>query len=75
AAKVQWSVPNWTTGGERGPDQRTPNLASIIQEIVNQNGWTGEALVLAFRDDPANPSTGIRCAGNGSTVLLHIDYQ
>ncbi|UCC99414.1 MAG: hypothetical protein JSW66_05930, partial [Phycisphaerales bacterium] len=62
--------------GERGPDQRTPNLASIIQEIVNQNGWTGEALVLVLRDDPANPSVGIRCAVSGpGAVLLHIDYQ
>jgi len=74
-AKVQWSVPHWTAVGERGPDQRTPNIASIIQELVNQNGWAGAAMVLMFRDNPANPSTGLRTAGRGSNVVLHIEYQ
>ena len=77
-AQVQWSVPNWTTVGDQGPDQTTPGIASIIQEIVNQDGWAGNAIVLMFRDNPANPSLGIRCAvaGPGSNaVLLHIDYQ
>jgi len=77
-AKVQWSVPNWTTVGDHGPDQTTPNIASIIQEIVNQNGWASSAIVLMFRDNPANPSTGVRCAVAGpgdDAVLLHIDYQ
>ncbi len=75
-AKVQWSVPNWTTVGASGPDQTTPNIASVIQEIVNQNGWAGSAIVLMIRDDPANPSLGIRCAIAGAnSVLLHIEYQ
>jgi len=74
-AKVQWSVPNWTKVGDRGPDQRTPNIASIIQELVNQNGWAGAAMVLMLRDNPASPSVGIRCAGRGSSIVLHIEYQ
>jgi hypothetical protein len=76
-AQVQWSVPNWTTVGDQGPDQTTPSIASIIQEIVNQDGWDGSAIVLIFRDNPANPSLGVRCveAGPGSdAALLHIDY-
>ncbi len=75
-AQVQWSVPNWTTVGDQGPDQTTPSITSIIQEIVNQNGWAGGTIVLMFRDNPANPSLGIRCAVAGpGSVLLHIDYQ
>ncbi|MHC4593672.1 MAG: hypothetical protein ACYS19_01850 [Planctomycetota bacterium] len=77
-AQVQWSVPNWTTVGDQGPDQTTPSIASIIQEIVNQNGWAGGAIVLIFRDNPANPSLGIRCAEAGpgnDAALLHISYQ
>ncbi|MHC4806529.1 MAG: discoidin domain-containing protein, partial [Planctomycetota bacterium] len=77
-AQVQWSVPNWINVGDQGPDQTTPSIASIIQEIVNQNGWAGGAIVLIFRDNPANPSSGVRCAeaGPGSDApLLHIDYQ
>ena len=77
-AQVQWSVPNWTTVGDQGPDQTTPSIASIIQEIVNQPGWSGGAIVLMFRDNPANPSLGIRCAGawpGDDAALLHISYQ
>jgi hypothetical protein len=77
-AQVQWSVPNWTTVGDQGPDQTTPSIVSIIQEIVNQNGWSGGTIVLMFSDDPSNPSVGIRTtqAGpGGDAVLLHVDYQ
>jgi hypothetical protein len=77
-AQVQWSVPNWTANGDQGPDQTTPSIVSIIQEIVNQNGWAGGAVVLVFRDNPANPSLGIRCAEAGpgdDAPLLHISYQ
>ena len=77
-AQVQWSVPNWATVGAQGPDQTTPSIASIIQEIVNQNGWASGTIVLMFRDNPANPSLGIRCAEagpGGDAPLLHISYQ
>jgi hypothetical protein len=77
-AQVKWSVPHWPTVGVQGPDQTTPSIASIIQEIVNQPGWAGGAIVLAFRDDPANPSLGLRTAEAGpgdDAPLLHIEYQ
>jgi hypothetical protein len=77
-AKVKWSVPSWTAENEKF---QTPDISSIIQEIVNQEGWArGNALVLIIRDDKDNPSTGIRCAEsyNGeaaSAPLLSITYQ
>ncbi len=82
-ANVAWSVPNWETTHEHGPNQTTSNLAPVIQEIIDQPGWaSGNALVLIIRDDPANPSTGVRCAesfeGAGTNVdqipLLHIEF-
>jgi len=75
-AQVKWAVENWTTVGQKS---RTPDLSAILQEILNQAGWaSGNALVLAFRDDPASPSTGIRCADayEDSTTtcpVLHIE--
>ena len=41
AASVGWSVPQWATVGEAGSDQRTPDLAPVIREIVNRPGWAG----------------------------------
>jgi hypothetical protein len=79
-AQVQWSVPNWVAVGDHGPDQATPNIASIIQEIVNQPDWSGGAIVLMFRDNPASPSLGIRSAVSfdgdpSAAAMLHIGYE
>jgi len=76
-AVMPWSVPNWTANDVKW---QTPNLAAIIQEVVNQAGWTaGNAIVVVIKDDPANPSTGVRCAeaveGEATAApLLHIKY-
>jgi len=75
-AVVPWSVPNWTQNDVKW---QTPNIASVVQEVVNQQGWAfGNALVVIFTDDPANPSTGVRCAeaveGEATAApLLHIE--
>jgi hypothetical protein len=74
---VKWSVPPWTAQDEKF---QTADISSIIQEIVNQDGWaSGNALVLIFRDDKDNPSTGLREAeaveGEATAApLLHIEY-
>lgn len=40
SATVNWSgIPAWSTGGAAGTDQRTPNIGTIVQEIVNRGGW------------------------------------
>jgi hypothetical protein len=47
-ASVAWSPPPWTAGAA-GPSQRTPNLASLIQEVVGRPGWTHRSsLALIF---------------------------
>jgi hypothetical protein len=78
AAQVKWSVPGWTNVGDQGPDQTTPDIAPVIQEIVNQDDWAGGSIVLIISDDPDNPSLGIRCAEAGpgdDAALLHIEYK
>jgi hypothetical protein len=73
--KVKWSIPPWTTQDEKF---QTPDISSIILEIVNQNGWAkGNALVLIFSDDKDDPSTGLREAESydgesEAAPLLHI---
>jgi len=79
-ASVVWDIPRWMTTHAMGPEERTPDISSIIQEIVNQNGWAGSAIVLMFRDNPAKPSAGTREAeaydGEAAEApLLHISYQ
>jgi len=37
---VDWSVPAWSTEDEVGDDQKTPDLKTIAQEIVDRAGWS-----------------------------------
>jgi hypothetical protein len=65
-ASVLWDdVPEWTVPGQSGPDQRSPNLASIIQEIINQPGWaSGNALAILIAPDPIDDNTMERTASS-----------
>jgi hypothetical protein len=38
-ATVNWAPPAWMVLEERGPDQQTPDLKDIIQEIIGLDGW------------------------------------
>ena len=71
-AQVPWVPASWPTVNEVGPNQRTPNLAGVIQEIVSRPGWaTGHALVLIVT------GTGKRTADSfngGWGPLLHVEY-
>jgi len=59
-ATAIWEPEHWTAEGQI---YQTSNIAVVIQEIVNQDGWkSGNALVLIISDDPANPSEGHRTA-------------
>ena len=70
---VSWSPPAWSTGSQ-GPAQQTPNLAPVIQQVVDQQNWTsGNSLVIIIT------GSGKRVAEsyNGSSsaaALLHVEY-
>lgn len=41
SASVSWNnIPAWNSVGQAGANQRTPDLTSIVQEIVNRGGWS-----------------------------------
>ncbi|HEV8382690.1 MAG TPA: hypothetical protein VGQ29_13970 [Gemmatimonadales bacterium] len=71
---VAWSPPAWPTVDVAGLDQRTPNIASIIQEIVGGSGWaSGNSLAIIVT------GTGRRTAEAfegvpAAAALLHVDY-
>lgn len=46
SAAVNWdNIPAWDQVGEAGPDQATPDLTTIVEEILNQGGWaSGNAM-------------------------------
>ena len=73
-AGVPWSPVAWSTIGQAGSAQQTPDLKDVVQEIVNLSGWSsGNPLEILIT------GTGHRTADsyNGSQTtqpLLHIEY-
>jgi hypothetical protein len=73
-ASVNWAPADWTTRGAAGLAQQTPDIAAIIQEIVDRAGWqalndmvflitgTGTRVAESFEGDAAR------------APLLHIEY-
>jgi hypothetical protein len=54
SATVSWSPPAWNNIGDAGVDQRTSNISSIIQEIVNRPGFTTSSNILILFNEPTN---------------------
>ncbi|MDG1890668.1 MAG: hypothetical protein P8L18_05095, partial [Verrucomicrobiota bacterium] len=82
-AFVEWNdIPAWDDAsiGSAGPDQRTPDLSPIVQEIVSQEGWGGGAMafmIVPNTEDPAMGGERTAEAFDGveaSAPLLHIEY-
>jgi PKD repeat protein len=75
STSVPWNPPDWPILKARGPDQRTPNLTGIVQQVVNRAGWaSGNAMAIIVT------GTGRRCAysfegGAASAPVLHIEYS
>jgi peptidoglycan/xylan/chitin deacetylase (PgdA/CDA1 family) len=74
AAQAAWAPAAWSTVGEAGLAQRTPDLKAIVQEIVNRPGWAnGNSMALIVT------GTGTRTAfaydgTAGKAAMLHIEY-
>jgi hypothetical protein len=75
ASSVEWTPAPWLTVGEAGPDQQTADISTVVQEIVDQPGWTsGNSIVIIIT------GTGKRVADsyNGTATgapLLHVEYS
>lgn len=72
---VNWLPVSWLKLGVAGVDQRTPNLAPIIQEIINQSGWaTGNSMVLIITGSGKRVAQAFENNPAGAPVL-HIEYS
>ncbi|MBC8472615.1 MAG: hypothetical protein H8D56_24385 [Planctomycetes bacterium] len=73
-ANIEWQPGAWPTANQK---QHTSDISTVIQEIINQDGWSsGNAMAIIISDNPDNPSQGVRVAtsGTGTTTMLHIEY-
>ena len=73
-AVVGWTPVPWTTVGEAGTDQQTPDIATVIQEIVNRPQWlSGNSLAVILSGSGRRTAESFNGDPNGA-ALLHIDY-
>lgn len=72
-SQINWSPADWSIGS-RGPEQQTPDLSSILQEIIDAGSWgSGQSMVLVIS------GTGKRVAqsfegDNSNSATLHINF-
>jgi hypothetical protein len=77
---VNWFPANWNIG-DRGVNQKTPNLKTIVQKVVNRSGWRlGNAMVFLLKGSN-NINQNHRCTAesyngdiNGAPELT-IEYE
>jgi hypothetical protein len=75
AASVVWSPPDWLLIGEQGPDQRTPSLADVVQELVDAPHWTsGDAVSLIVTGSGRRTARSFEGLPTGAP-LLHVEFD
>lgn len=73
SASTLWIPSSWTAGAA-GAAQRTPDIRSVIQAIVNRNGWnSGNALSLIIDGFNARSARSFEGRAAGAP-LLHVEW-
>jgi len=73
-ASVSWSPVPWTTVGAAGSDQRTPNLATIVQEIVDRPGWSSDQSMVLIVTGSGRRVPESYNGGQNGAPRLHVEY-
>jgi hypothetical protein len=73
-ASVGWSPPPWNSVGQAGPDQRTPDISAVIEEIVARPGWSsGNSLVIIITGSGKRVAESYNGVSSAA-ALLHVEY-
>ncbi|MEM7156420.1 MAG: hypothetical protein AAF799_26440 [Myxococcota bacterium] len=74
-ASVNWNPSAWNTKNVATPNERTPDLSEVIQEVIDRPGWnSGNDLALVITG--SGRRTADSYDGSSSKApLLHIEYK
>jgi chitodextrinase len=73
-AAVAWTPAAWASG-DAGPAQRTPELAGLVQQVVDLQGWSaGNALVLLVDGSGKRVAEAYE-SGAATAAQLVIEYE
>lgn len=74
ASDVPWTVDPWIAVGDTLAAQQTPDIGALIQELVNQPGWTDTSAVV-LRLAGTGQRSAVSFDGNAATAaVLSVTY-
>ena len=74
-ASLAWSPVPWTVLNEVGPNEKTPDLSAVIQEVVSQSTWaSGNALAIIVTGTGHRTARSVDGDAAGAP-LLHVEYH
>jgi len=72
---VNWSsVPNWENVADRGNNQKTPSLKTIVQHLVNRADWDIESPVTLIIEGTGYRVSETYDSDSTSTPILTVNY-
>ena len=71
---VRWLPTDWNTIGEAGEDQKTPNINTIIQEIVDRAGWVSNNSVNILISGSGRRTAEAYESGANTAAKLVVEY-
>ncbi len=74
AAGVPWNIPPWTSVGAAGAAQRTPEMASVVQEVVGQSAWVAGGSVVIIVTGRGRRVAEAYDGNRSGAPLLHVEY-
>ena len=71
---ITWQPARWVSVGDSGPAQQTPNLAAVIQQVIDNPDWApGNAIALIIGGQGKRIAESYEGTPTGAP-LLHIEY-
>ncbi|MGB3464660.1 MAG: Ig-like domain-containing protein, partial [Cyclobacteriaceae bacterium] len=75
SSSVNWSSTPWTSIGQSGSNQRTPEIKNIVQEIVDRSGWSsGNSMAVIISGSGERTAEAYEGSSN-TAPLLHVAYS
>lgn len=75
ASYKHWTPSPWNTPGDNGPDQQTPNLATIIEEIINRPSWQQNNSIVIIISGNGQWGATSYDSSPAAAPTLHIEFQ
>jgi len=74
AATASWSPPAWLTVNAAGPEQKTPDISAVIQEIVSRSGYTSASSIVLIIDGTGRRTAESANGPQGTAPELCVQY-